>query len=175
MPGVSATWAPWFPDFSSSSLTAATVSGVVASPATSSTPGMNGSGVGEVHGEEALGVLHGADQLLDRDGRGVGADDRVGAGVLGDRAEHVALDVEALEDGLLDEVDVGDGLLDRLAGGDVLRDELGRARGEQPLLLELARLALQRSREAFALSTLTSAMVTSKPAMARTWAMPPPM
>src|SRR5699024_10252635 len=33
----------------------------------------------------------------------------------------------------------------------------------------------RRSREAFALSTLTSAMVTWKPAMARTWAMPPPM
>src|SRR5690606_29233212 len=63
--------------------------------------------------------------------------------VLRDRAEHVALDVEALEDGLLDEVDVRHGLLEALAGGDVLRDEVRGAGREQALLLELARLALQ--------------------------------
>src|SRR5699024_2311225 len=71
------------------------------------------------------------------------ADDRVGASVLGDRREDVALDVDALEDGLLDEVDVGDGVLEGLAGGDVLRDEIRGAGRVQALLLEVARLLSQ--------------------------------
>src|SRR5699024_260455 len=59
---------------------------------------------------------------------------------LGDGREHVALDVEALEDGLLDEVDIGDGVLDGLAGGDVLRDELGGAGAVPALGLDVLRL-----------------------------------
>ena len=94
-------------------------------------------------GEEPLGVLHGALELLDRDGRGVGADDGVGAGVLGDLPEHLALDIDPLEHGFLDEVDVGDSFFDGLAGGDVLRDEIGGAGSVQALLLEVAGFLLE--------------------------------
>jgi hypothetical protein len=103
-------------------------------------PGDEGGRVGEVHAQEAVGVLQVRGEPADGQGRGVGADDGVRAGGGLDGGQHRTLDRRVLGDGLLDEVRLGDGLGQALGGPHVGLDQIRRPRVEEALVLEGAGL-----------------------------------
>ena len=90
---------------------------------------------------EALGAgrVHAVCQDRQRDGRGVGGDDRVGPGDSGELLVEALLDIRALHDHLDDPVDIGEPVevVFEVAGGDVAGAGLvhkGRGVGLQRLL-----------------------------------------
>ena len=129
----------------------------------------------EVGADDRLGPLGDRGDLGDRDGRGVGGEHRVGLADLVQRAEHVVLDLELLEDRLDHDVRVGHRL--QVGGrGDPGERRLDLGRLDPALLGELrpATSGCRRCPAQVAASS-RSRSVTCQPACAATWAMPEPI
>ena len=99
--------------------------------------------VEEVEADQALGVLQLRADLVDRERRGVGGEDRVVGDVLLDLGEDLLLDAELLEDGLDDPVAVGEvGLVG--GAGDERLQPVGLVGVDAPLAEQLVDLAADR-------------------------------
>ena len=142
-PGTSATCALRRPARASIRSTTGMTPGSVRSPATISTPGMNGAGLLQCTVRNRLG------SFIPSASTWTGMVDVLvpmivpGRAAASTLARTSALDPGDLGDGLLDEVDVGDRLLDRRRHVQVLADPFGAAGREQALRLELLGLGQQ--------------------------------
>ncbi len=175
MPGVSATCAPWLPDFSSSSLTAAIASGVVSLPATSSTPGMKGAGLEKWTVRNRSGCFTALSSSL------TGMVEVLVPMMASGRACSEIFARTSRLTSMRSNTASSMKSTSATASSMVLPAEMFFATRSaepgayRPCSSNSRASFWRRSREALAFSTLTSAMVTSNPAMARTWAIPPPM
>jgi len=175
MPGVSATWAPSQSARCSRSLIASMATWSVASPATSSTPGMNGIGLEKCTVRKRSGfVTAGASTFtgmvevlvpMIASGRAA-AETRPSTSCLTSGSSKTASSMKSAS---------------ATASSMVLPAERFAAifsacpAGMRPCSSEARASETMRSSAASAASTLTSASWTGRPAAARTWAMPPPM
>jgi hypothetical protein len=114
-------------------------------------------------------------KITNRQSGDVAADHCVGAGGCLDAAKHWLLDFRPFQDRFLDEVRFGDRFGHAIGSSDVFRDQIRRSRGEEPAVLEVVSTSRSRSRWRAVRAGSASTITTCRPAIAKTWVMPPPM